>query len=72
MTKLRLACWERDQGICQVCGVSTFWEARFDGDPQAYHMAHIRNKRNYGDTLDNVQCLCARDHMREHAGRIKR
>jgi 5-methylcytosine-specific restriction endonuclease McrA len=69
LAALRRACWERDQGKCQVCGISTYWQARFAGDPQAYDMAHIKSRGAGGsDTLDNVRTLCHRCHMREHSG----
>ncbi len=63
---LRYHCWKRDEGKCQDCGIMVYWQARFDGDPEAYDMAHVRNKRNYGDTLENVKTLCHCCHMREH------
>lgn len=64
---LRDACWERDGGICQICGWTLYKTPRFDGDPLAYDMAHIVSRGAGGsDTLKNVQCLCHRDHMREH------
>jgi 5-methylcytosine-specific restriction endonuclease McrA len=65
---LRRACWTRDRGICQECGVSTFWEARYDTDPMAYEMAHRRNKRMYGDSLENTRCLCKACHRASHGG----
>jgi 5-methylcytosine-specific restriction endonuclease McrA len=68
LTALRNDCWTRDAGICQSCGERTFKDARFDGDPLAYDMAHIGNRRNHGDALDNVRVLCHRCHMREHSG----
>lgn len=62
---LRLACWERDEGKCRNCGKNTLI-----GMPQecsdAYHMAHIRTKRNNGDTLENVRTLCGDCHRAEH------
>lgn len=68
LRKLRMDCWLRDLCSCVDCGVSTLWNKRFDGDPLAYEMAHIRTKRNNGDTLDNVKTLCAACHRREHGG----
>jgi 5-methylcytosine-specific restriction endonuclease McrA len=59
MTALRIACFERDKGMCQECGRFPGW---WWGE-----MAHIRAKRNNGDTLDNVRWLCSRCHMIEHS-----
>jgi len=67
LSELRWQCWNRDNGCCQDCGVRVYFEARFDGDPDAYDMAHRRNKRMHGDTLDNVVTKCHRCHMQEHA-----
>lgn len=70
MEALRLECWRRDGGICQVCGVATWWKARYDGDPEAFDMAHIKARGAGGsDSLRNVRTLCHEDHMQEHAGK---
>ena len=67
---LRRECWERDRGVCQSCGISTYWEARFDGDPQAFDMAHGKSRGASGsDAIDNVETYCHECHMREHNGR---
>ena len=63
---LRFDCWLRDDFSCQSCGRIAYFRPRYDGDPKAYDMAHIRNKRMYGDTLENVKTLCHECHMREH------
>lgn len=68
---LRNDCWNRDRGRCQDCGKVLYYSARFDGDPDAYDMAHRRNKRMYGDTLENVRTLCHRCHMQEHTKGLK-
>lgn len=62
LESLRLACFERDHGCCQwpECGK----RLPFDGHVmQRAHMAHIRNKRMWGDTLDNVRILCPEHHL---------
>ena len=41
------------------------WDA-WTGASQSYHMAHIRNKRMYGDTLENIRALCGDCHRAEH------
>lgn len=72
LARLRYAVFIRDRGRCQVCGRELFYQARFDGDPLAYDMAHRQNKRMYGDTPSNVRALCHEDHMAEHAGHNRR
>ena len=64
---LRFECYARDRTNCQQCGTKTYWMARFDGDPDAYDMAHRRNKRMHGDTLNNVVTKCHRCLMQEHS-----
>jgi 5-methylcytosine-specific restriction endonuclease McrA len=66
MDKLRMDCWNRDDGRCQECSKRLFWETSWEGHPDRYHMAHIRNKRMYGDTLQNVRALCGDCHRAEH------
>jgi len=68
LADLRARCFDRDGGECQNCGKRLYINARFAGDPDAYDMAHVRNKRMYGDAMDNVRALCHRCHMLEHAG----
>jgi hypothetical protein len=34
--------------------------------PQSYHMAHIRNKRMWGDSIENVKALCGSCHRDSH------
>lgn len=64
---LRLACFERDGGVCYVCGWPIlYYKKRFEGDPDAYDMAHIRNKRMWGDHLGNVRSAHHGCHMRSH------
>jgi hypothetical protein len=67
LTKLRRDCWNRDHGWCRTCQVATRYEPLFDGDPQAFDMAHIQSLGAGGsDVLENVQTQCHRCHMREH------
>ena len=68
LTALRDVCWDRDKGICLTCGKRLYKQARFDGDPDAYDMAHCGSRRLYGDVITNVRSLCHRCHMLEHAG----
>jgi hypothetical protein len=56
----------RDKERCVQCGKRLHLNARFDGDPDAYDMAHRRNKAMWGDTLDNVESLCHDCHMKSH------
>ncbi len=64
---LRLACFMLSDGRCTRCGKKLYFTARFAGDPDAYDMSHKRNKRMHGDSLDNVESLCHRDHMLQHS-----
>jgi 5-methylcytosine-specific restriction endonuclease McrA len=73
LEQLRRDCFERDGYRCQAtkslfeswnftvkCLRPVTWETG--------HMAHIRNKRMWGDTLDNVVTKCAECHIQiEHA-----
>lgn len=65
LTQLRNDCFWRDGGICQECGQRVYAMAHHSA-PNSYHMAHRRNKRNHGDTLDNVRALCGDCHRAEH------
>ena len=67
LAELRLQCFERDGWRCQKCGVIVR-DVPLSLDLHRAEMAHIHAKRNGGDTLDNVQTLCASCHKREHAG----
>ena len=72
LKKLRLECFVRDFGRCNVCGRKVFYEARFPGDPLAYDMAHVRSRGAGGDdSLENVRTLCHECHMAEHTGRVR-
>lgn len=62
---LRLACWERDKSLCQRCGVRTLLDYPQE-HPLAFHMAHKRNKRMWGDSLDQVQTECGDCHRKYH------
>lgn len=66
MSNLREQCWDRDEGRCTDCSRPLYREERWDGDPAAFHLAHIRTKRNNGDTLDNVRALCGECHGKSH------
>jgi 5-methylcytosine-specific restriction endonuclease McrA len=62
---LRLDCFRLDRWFCRECGRRVFsisYEL-----PSSAHMAHIRNKRMWGDTLENVRTLCGDCHRKEHA-----
>lgn len=65
--RLRELCFERDVGMCVVCGVGLLLKR---GYWNSMEMAHIRGKRMWGDSLDNVRSLCGPlangCHHREH------
>lgn len=71
MTALRTTCFERDKGLCRECGVQVSDDVP-EWHPRKYDMAHVRNKRMYGDHIDNVKTCCHSCHMKEHAGRLPR
>ncbi len=62
---LRIACFLKFGGICQDCGRRVSLDAD-EAAPYKADMAHLRGKRNNGDTLSNVTLLCHEDHMRRH------
>ena len=78
---LKHECQERDKYACLECGepVACFcspsggahrvcyrWFHGEDISVKRAEMAHIRTKRNNGDTLDNVRTLCPDCHRKEH------
>jgi len=66
LKNLRIQCFVRDRGVCQRCQISTFmWLDQTH--PRSFHMAHKRNKRMWGDTLENVQTECGACHRQYHA-----
>lgn len=66
LAMLRTECWARDKGRCQRCFRHTLMHAPVDW-PNSFHMAHRRNKRMWGDTLENVQTECGSCHRQYHA-----
>ena len=57
---LRWDCYYRDNQRCVTC---KRW-VRFErGEEDSMHMAHVRGKRNNGDTLDNVRTKCGYCHL---------
>jgi 5-methylcytosine-specific restriction endonuclease McrA len=67
MSALRSNCWDRCRGLCEDCFSAMFFNPRFDGDPRAYDMAHIKSRGAGGsDVLENVRGLCHSCHMKEH------
>src|SRR5579859_3968535 len=67
LADLRYHRWMLDMRRCVVCGVRTFWQARYEGDPQAYGLAHVTSRgASGGDTLENTRTKCHSCHMQEH------
>lgn len=67
---LRGHTYQNDLERCRHCGEYIFYTARFDGDPLAYDMAHIKSRGAGGSDLpSNVKALCHRDHMASHSGK---
>lgn len=64
LTALRSECYDRDKGRCVDCGRYLIFES---GYWNSMHMAHIGNKRMYGDTIENVLTKCDDCHLvKEH------
>jgi hypothetical protein len=61
---LRQACFDRAGERCQECHCLMLYRRRYELDPIAYEMAHVRGKRMWGDSLDQVRALC---HVCHHA-----
>ena len=62
---LRVDCYERDMGRCVRCGKSV-WMNLPQEDDASFHMSHKRNKRMWGDSLENVQAECGECHRKYH------
>lgn len=60
LTQLRWDCYYRDGQRCVTC---KRWVRFESGEWDSMHMAHVRNKRMYGDTLDNVRTKCGECHL---------
>jgi hypothetical protein len=67
MKALRLKRFEMDLGRCVDCGCEVNDDLP-DWHPRKFDLAHVRNKRNYGDTIENTRTKCHGCHMREHSG----
>lgn len=64
MTELRKQAYLRSNGFCEMklnaqCGGYTPWKSG--------ELAHIRTKRNHGDSISNVKWSCAGCHRISHA-----
>jgi len=68
LNELRNQCYLRDNGMCVECGRFIVEHPDSIFQANAYHMAHTRNKRMWGDTLENVRSKCWWCHgVKEHA-----
>lgn len=65
MDAMRNECLERDRHCCVKCG-RYVWDGVPDWFSNKYDMAHKRNKRMYGDVLENVETMCHECHMHSH------
>jgi 5-methylcytosine-specific restriction endonuclease McrA len=68
LTKLRRDCFDRDRFICVDCARTVAWDERDarEFDLPIGEMSHVKNKRMYGDTLDNVVTRCRECHQKSH------
>lgn len=65
MQDLREQRYALDQGRCQKCFRMTYMNAPQERD-YSFHLAHIRNKRMWGDSIDNVETECGGCHRTYH------
>jgi 5-methylcytosine-specific restriction endonuclease McrA len=61
----RLRIFERDQGICQDCGIRVLFNAPEEWG-NSFHRAHIRGKRMFGDDDSNLKTSCGNCHRAHH------
>lgn len=66
MDKLRNDVYMRDEGRCVACKKFVMFYAPSEHD-DSMHLAHRRNKRMWGDSIDNVDAQCGNCHRLEHA-----
>jgi hypothetical protein len=68
MRKLRMDRFLLDCGRCVDCGVLVSFNGNNPKIPPM-HLAHVRNKRMFGDTLENTRTKCSFCHLvKEHNG----
>lgn len=63
--KLKLLRYAMDGGKCQRCDRQT-WLSLPDTAVDSSHLAHIRNKRMHGDSIENTQTECGDCHRKYH------
>jgi|SRR6185312_5579834 len=63
MKLLRELVFERDGGRCVNCGVALIQYPESIFHPRAYHLAHVRNKAMWQDSLENCVAKCSRCHL---------
>ena len=69
MEALRLAAYLRSQGFCEmmaVTGVGALARCFAPVTWEGFELAHIKAKRNGGDSMDNVLVACAPCHRNSH------
>ena len=65
MGALRTQCLSRDEHCCVKCGRWVMDDVPYWAFNK-YDMAHKKNKRMYGDVLENVETMCHECHMKSH------
>lgn len=65
LDQLRDDCFDRDGGECVNCHRTLVRHPDSIFQPNAFHMSHIRNKRMYGDVIENVESRCPNCHLVE-------
>ena len=70
LEQLRRDCYQRDGGICRVCGVAVT-DYLPDWHPHKYQMMHVKSRgANGADVIENVLTGCGECHRLSHAGKI--
>lgn len=67
MRKLRMDRFLLDGGRCVDCRCLVSFNGNNPKMPPM-HLAHVRNKRMYGDSLENTRTKCSFCHSKEHSG----
>lgn len=64
LVALRIFVFMRDRGRCTKCGRRiALTEEDATWQMPVMHLAHIRNKRNHGDTKENTRARCPDCHL---------
>lgn len=65
MEAMRLKRFQMDDGRCRNCGERTIFTLPPESD-RSMHLAHVRGKRMWGDSIENTQTECGKCHRAYH------